>query len=98
MVGDDLPAQSEFVAQPAARYLLAASRKARPIVVDLLLRLAVDDKETASLKRCAGPPLRAVNRIPSSSKATVSTPPFGPGASPVLRSSPVRREFGKMEM
>jgi len=26
----------------------------------------------------------------------VRTPPFGPGASPVLRSSPVRRELGKM--
>ncbi len=74
---DDLPGDPEPVLEPAAllRGGIAALAQALPVVVDLGLVGAGDLNEIDSLNRKSGPPLRAVNGWPSSSKATVMTEP-----------------------
>src|ERR1700722_4229734 len=42
--GDDLPGKAKLVFEPATLPVAAASGKFRPIIVDLLLRVAPDDK------------------------------------------------------
>ncbi len=42
--GNNLPAQAEFVYEPAALDFLAAGGELRPIVVDFLLRIAAYDE------------------------------------------------------
>ena len=42
--GNDLPGEAEFVFQPAALDFLTADGEFLPIVIDFLLRLAIDDE------------------------------------------------------
>ena len=93
--GHDLPGKAELILEPAALNLDTSCGELRPIVVHFLLRVAAHHKRDRFRELEDGPPLRAVNFWPSSSKAMVRMLPFGPGLSSPLRNSWRRRELLK---
>jgi hypothetical protein len=76
---DDLPGHAVLVFQPAALALFAALGQPGPELIDPSWVWQRTWNEIASLNVNSGPPLRATNSCPSSSKLTVMTKPSGLG-------------------
>jgi hypothetical protein len=89
--------QPVAVLQPPALLLDAALEKPAPVVVDLVLRVALDLQRHRFGERELRAAVDADEALAVDSNATVITVPAGPGASSGYRAVLTMPEFGKTE-